>query len=230
MRVLMDDYGYQWDKAHDIVTAVMSYTNHTVMSEALERWPVEYVQKLLPRIYMIIDEINGRYGHYIYERYPNESNLWYDTRIIDNGVIHMARLAVIMSHTINGVAEIHSGLLTTDLFRDYYRMWPDRFQNKTNGITPRRWMLYSNPQLRNLLDETIGKGYEKDFDKIIDLMKYVDDPEVQKKFLAVKQERKEILATYIRRATGVEVDPHSIFDSQAKRLHAYKRQLLNIMQ
>ena len=229
MRVLMDDYGYQWDKAHDSVMSVMSYTNHTVMSEALERWPVEYVQKLLPRIYMIIDEINGRYGHYIYERFPNESNLWYDTRIIDNGVIHMARLAVIMSHTVNGVAEIHTGLLKSDLFREYYRMWPERFQNKTNGITPRRWMLYSNPQLRAMLDETIGKGYEKDFEKIIKLMDHVDDPEVQKRFLEVKQERKEILASYIRRATGIEVDVNSIFDSQAKRLHAYKRQLLNIM-
>ena len=229
MRVLMDDYGYQWDKAHDITMSVMSYTNHTVMSEALERWPVEYVQKLLPRIYMIIDEINSRYGHYIYERFPHESDLWYETRIIDNGVIHMARLAVIMSHTVNGVAEIHSGLLTSDLFRDYARMWPDRFQNKTNGITPRRWMLYSNPQLRDFISKTIGREYEKDFSRIIKLMDYVDDPEVQRGFLEVKQERKEILASYIRRATGIEVDTTSIFDSQAKRLHAYKRQLLNIM-
>ena len=229
MRVLMDDYGYQWARAHQIVKSVMSYTNHTVMSEALERWPVEYVQKLLPRIYMIIDEINSRYGHYLYERFPNEQHLWYDTRIIDNGMIHMARLAVAMSHAVNGVAEIHSGLLKTDLFKDYYRMWPERFQNKTNGITPRRWMLYSNPQLRTMLDDVIGKGYQKDFDKIIRLMDHVDDPKVQQKFLAVKQERKEFLANYIRRSTGIDVDTSSIFDTQAKRLHAYKRQLLNIM-
>ncbi|MBO7703875.1 MAG: glycogen/starch/alpha-glucan phosphorylase [Solobacterium sp.] len=229
MRVLMDNYGYQWDQAYSITKAAMSYTNHTVMSEALERWPVEYVQRLLPRIYMIIDEINGRYGHYLYERFPNEQNLWYDTRIIDNGVIHMARLAVIMSHAVNGVAEIHSGLLKTDLFRDYYRMWPDRFQNKTNGITPRRWMLYSNPEMREMLDSVIGKGYENDFNKIIKLMDYADDPKVQQKFLAVKKARKEILARYIRNTTGIEVDVNSIFDSQAKRLHAYKRQLLNIM-
>ena len=229
MRVLMDDYGYQWAKAFAITKSVMSYTNHTVMSEALERWPVEYVQKLLPRIYMIIDEMNSRYGHYLYERFPNEQNLWYDTRIIDNGVIHMARLAVIMSHTVNGVAEIHSGLLVKDLFKDYARMWPDRFQNKTNGITPRRWMLYSNPELKNMLDGVIGKGYEKDFNKIDKLLNYVDDPKVQQKFLKVKQERKEILAAYIRRTTGIEVDTNSIFDSQAKRLHAYKRQLLNIL-
>ena len=229
MRVLMDDYGYQWAKAFAITKSVMSYTNHTVMSEALERWPVEYVQKLLPRIYMIIDEMNSRYGHYLYERFPNEQNLWYDTRIIDNGVIHMARLAVIMSHTVNGVAEIHSGLLVKDLFKDYARMWPDRFQNKTNGITPRRWMLYSNPELRLMLDNVIGKGYEKDFNKIDKLLNYVDDPKVQQKFLKVKQERKEILAAYIRRTTGIEVDTNSIFDSQAKRLHAYKRQLLNIL-
>ena len=229
MRVLMDDYGYQWNKAYEITKSVMSYTNHTVMSEALERWPVEYVQRLLPRIYMIIDEINSRYGHYLYERFPNEQNLWYDTRVIDNGVIHMARLAVMMSHSVNGVAKIHSGLLRTDLFRDYYRMWPDRFQNKTNGITPRRWMLYSNPQLRKMLDDVIGRGYEKDFNKIEKLLDYADDPKVQQKFLDVKQERKEILASYIRRATGIEVDTNSIFDSQAKRLHAYKRQLLNIL-
>ncbi len=229
MRVLMDDYGYQWAKAFAITKSVMSYTNHTVMSEALEKWPVEYVQKLLPRIYMIIDEMNGRYGHYLYERFPNEQNLWYDTRIIDNGMIHMARLAVIMSHTVNGVAEIHSGLLVKDLFRDYARMWPDRFQNKTNGITPRRWMLYSNPELREMLDGVIGKGYEKDFNKIDKLLNHVDDPKVQQKFLKVKQERKEILASYIRRTTGIEVDTNSIFDSQAKRLHAYKRQLLNIL-
>ncbi|MBR2675360.1 MAG: glycogen/starch/alpha-glucan phosphorylase [Solobacterium sp.] len=229
MRVLMDDYGYQWAKAFAITKSVMSYTNHTVMSEALERWPVEYVQKLLPRIYMIIDEMNSRYGHYLYERFPNEQNLWYDTRIIDNGVIHMARLAVIMSHTVNGVAEIHSGLLVKDLFKDYARIWPDRFQNKTNGITPRRWMLYSNPELKNMLDGVIGKGYEKDFNKIDKLLNYVDDPKVQQKFLKVKQERKEILAAYIRRTTGIEVDTNSIFDSQAKRLHAYKRQLLNIL-
>ena len=229
MRVLMDDYGYQWAKAFNITKSVMSYTNHTVMSEALERWPVEYVQKLLPRIYMIIDEMNSRYGHYLYERFPNEQNLWYDTRIIDNGVIHMARLAVIMSHTVNGVAEIHSGLLVKDLFRDYARMWPDRFQNKTNGITPRRWMLYSNPELRQMLDNVIGKGYEKDFNKIEKLLNYVDDPKVQEKFLKVKQQRKEILANYIRRTAGIEVDTNSIFDSQAKRLHAYKRQLLNIL-
>ena len=229
MRVLMDDYGYQWAKAFNITKSVMSYTNHTVMSEALERWPVEYVQKLLPRIYMIIDEMNSRYGHYLYERFPNEQNLWYDTRIIDNGVIHMARLAVIMSHTVNGVAEIHSGLLVKDLFRDYARMWPDRFQNKTNGITPRRWMLYTNPELRQMLDNVIGKGYEKDFNKIEKLLNYVDDPKVQEKFLKVKQQRKEILANYIRRTAGIEVDTNSIFDSQAKRLHAYKRQLLNIL-
>ncbi len=229
MRVLMDDYGYQWEPARQITKSVMSYTNHTVMSEALERWPVEYVQRLLPRVYMIIDEINSRYGHYLYERFPNESNLWYDTRIIDNGVIHMARLAVLMSHTVNGVAEIHSGLLKTNLFHDYYRMFPDRFQNKTNGITPRRWMLYSNPQLKDLLEDTIGKGYEKDFEKIEKLMNHVDDSKVQKRFLDVKQERKDILASYIRRSTGIEVNANSIFDTQAKRLHAYKRQLLNIM-
>ncbi len=229
MRVLMDNYGYSWDKAQEITMSVMSYTNHTVMSEALEKWPVEYVQKLLPRIYMIIDELNSRYGRFLNERYPNRQDLWYSTRIIDNGMIHMARLAVIMSHAVNGVAEIHTGLLESELFHEYYSMWPEKFTNKTNGITPRRWMLYSNPELRELLKSHIGRGFETDFSKIEKLMNHVDEPKLQEEFLKVKQQRKEILAAYIQRSTGIIVDPSSIFDSQAKRLHAYKRQLLNIM-
>ncbi len=229
MRVLMDVYGYQWDKAEEITKSVISYTNHTVLAEALEKWPVEYVQKLLPRIYMIIDEINGRYGKFVYEQYNNIPNLWYETRIIDNGMIHMARLAVIMSHAVNGVAKIHSGLLTTDVFKSYYAMWPERFQNKTNGITPRRFMLYSNPQLTNMIADVIGSDYKKDFAKISALLDHVDDEKVQDAFLNVKRERKLILTDYIKRTTGIEVNPDSIFDVQAKRLHAYKRQMLNVM-
>ncbi|MCR5230062.1 MAG: glycogen/starch/alpha-glucan phosphorylase [Solobacterium sp.] len=229
MRVLMDVYGYSWVKAKDITTAVMSYTNHTVMSEALETWPIEYVKKLLPRIYMIIDEFNTRFSNYVTARYPGEPDFWSRVKIITDGRIHMARLAVVGSHKVNGVAEIHTGLLKSDLFRDYYRMYPERFSNKTNGITPRRWMLYSNPQLRKMLDDTIGKSYEKDFSKIIRLMEKVDDKKTQEAFLKVKQERKKVLADYIRKSTGIIVNTDSIFDSQAKRLHAYKRQLLNIL-
>ncbi len=229
MRVLMDVYGYQWDKAEEITRSVMSYTNHTVLAEALEKWPVEYIQKLLPRIYMIIDEINGRYGRFLYENYPERGDLWYNTRIIDNGMIHMARLAVIMSHAVNGVAELHSGLLQTDVFKDYYSLWPEKFQNKTNGITPRRFMLYSNPQLKNMIADTIGDSFETNFEDIEKLLDHVDDPAVQQAFLDVKHERKLILSDYIKRATGIDVNPDSIFDTQAKRLHAYKRQMLNVM-
>ncbi len=229
MRVLMDVYGYSWVRAKDITTAVMSYTNHTVMSEALETWPIEYVKKLLPRIYMIIDEFNTRFSNYVAARYPGEPDFWSRVKIITDGRIHMARLAVVGSHKVNGVAEIHTGLLKSDLFRDYYRMYPERFSNKTNGITPRRWMLYSNPQLKKMLDDTIGKSYEKDFSKIIKLMDKVDDKKTQDAFLKVKQERKKVLADYIRKSTGIIVNTDSIFDSQAKRLHAYKRQLLNIL-
>lgn len=231
MRVLMDDYGYQWTHAWEITKQVMAYTNHTVMSEALEKWPEEYIQNLLPRIYMIITEINNRYHNWVMEKYGNhDSGLWDRVKIIDSGMIHMARLAIVGSHSVNGVARIHTGLLETDLFRDYYAMWPERFSNKTNGITPRRWMLYNDPELRSLLDDTIGWEYERDFDKIIKLMDHVDDPVVQDRFLEVKHKRKEALADYIHHTTGIIVDPDSIFDTQAKRLHAYKRQLLNILQ
>ncbi|MBQ9047697.1 MAG: glycogen/starch/alpha-glucan phosphorylase [Solobacterium sp.] len=229
MRVLMDDYGFAWDKAMTIVQSVMSYTNHTILAEALETWPINLVQRLLPRIYMIIEEIDSRFVRYIRENYPGDEGMIQRCRIIADNRVHMARLAIVGSHSVNGVAEIHSEILKKDIFRDFYRMFPEKFSNKTNGITPRRWMLYSNPQLKEFLDKTIGTGYEKDFSKISKLMKYVDNPKVQKEFLAVKQERKEILADYIRRTTGIHVDTDSIFDSQAKRLHAYKRQFLNIL-
>jgi len=228
MRVLMDDYGYSWDNAFAITQKTLAYTNHTVMSEALEKWPVHYVQQLLPRIYMIIEEIDRRFCQYVYEK-QSDSAMVERVRVIRDGQIHMANLAIVGSHAVNGVAEIHSEILKDDLFHDFYVLYPEKFSNKTNGITPRRWMLYSNPQLKELLDKKIGKSYEKDFTKFEKLMKYVDDPATQKAFLEVKQERKELLAEYISQRTGIEVNPESIFDSQAKRLHAYKRQLLNIM-
>lgn len=229
MRVLMDDFNYSWDKAQRIVVAVMAYTNHTVMQEALETWPISYVQKLLPRIYMIIEEIDNRFVKYVQARYPEKFHMVGRVRIISDGMIHMARLAIVGSHSINGVAEIHTEILKNDLFRDFYKMWPNRFSNKTNGITPRRWLLYSNPELTALLEKTIGKGFTHDFSKISKLNKFVDDEKLQKEFLEVKHERKVIMADYIKRATGIEVNPDSIFDAQAKRLHAYKRQLLNIL-
>lgn len=229
MRVLMDDYEYTWEEAANITMHVISYTNHTVMSEALETWPINYVQKLLPRIYLIIEEIDRRFAQYTTWQYPDKYNLIGRIRPISGGMIHMARLAVLFSHSVNGVAEIHTDILENDLFRDFYRMWPERFSNKTNGITPRRWFLYANPELKGLLDDVIGNEYEKDFNKIEGLLKYVDDTSVQDRFLQVKDERKAILKDYIRKETGIHVDVNSIFDVQAKRLHAYKRQFMNVL-
>ncbi|MBQ9824353.1 MAG: glycogen/starch/alpha-glucan phosphorylase [Solobacterium sp.] len=229
MRVLMDDNGYQWDKAWEITKEVMAYTNHTVMSEALEKWPLKYIQILLPRISMIIEEIDRRACAYIRQTVPEDPAMVDRIRIIRDDQVHMANLAIIGSHSVNGVARIHSDILKNDLFRDFYRVYPQRFSNKTNGITPRRWMLYSNPELRELISSKIGRGYESDYRQFEQLLKYADDPQVQQEFLAVKAKRKEILTAYIKERTGIEVNPESIFDTQAKRLHAYKRQLLNVM-
>ncbi|MBQ7993082.1 MAG: glycogen/starch/alpha-glucan phosphorylase [Solobacterium sp.] len=229
MRVLMDDNGYQWDKAWEITKEVMAYTNHTVMSEALEKWPLKYIQILLPRISMIIEEIDRRACAYIRQTVPEDPAMVDRIRIIRDDQVHMANLAIVGSHSVNGVARIHSDILKNDLFRDFYRVYPQRFSNKTNGITPRRWMLYSNPELRELISSKIGRGYESDYRQFEQLLKYADDPQVQQEFLAVKAKRKEILTAYIKERTGIEVNPESIFDTQAKRLHAYKRQLLNVM-
>ena len=229
MRVLMDEYHFSWDDAFEIVTETCAYTNHTVMAEALEKWPMSYVRNLLPRIAMIIEEIDRRFSQYVWENCGDDKGMVERVRIIQNDTVHMANLAIVGSHSTNGVAKIHSEILKDDLFVDFYHLFPKRFSNKTNGITPRRWMLYNNPQEKEFLDKLIGTDYETDFKKFDDLMKYVDDKKTQDQFLKVKQERKKILAQYIEDKTGIQVDPNSIFDSQAKRLHAYKRQLLNVM-
>ncbi len=229
MRVLMDDYRYQWDAAAKIVRETIAYTNHTVMSEALEKWPSHYLQELLPRIYMIIEEIDRRFCRQVMDKFPGDHDLVERVRIIKAGQVHMANLAIVGSHSLNGVAALHTEILKKDLFKDYYRLWPEKFSNKTNGITPRRWMLYNNPELAKLLDKRIGKSYRSNYRKFEKLMKFVDDKETQEAFLEVKRKRKEILAQYIKDNTGIEVDPDSIFDVQAKRLHAYKRQFLNIL-
>lgn len=228
MRLMMDDYGYGWDQAWDITCKVMAYTNHTVLSEALEKWPISYVQKLLPRIYMIIQEIDQRFKYFVGHD-CNHPELVEEVAILKDGQVHMASLAIVGSHSVNGVAALHSKILVEDVMKRFAMIYPDKFNNKTNGITHRRWLLYSNPQLSNLLTSTIGDSYKKDPQRLVDLMKYVNDPKLQNAFLAVKNERKKILADYIKEHTGIEVDVHSIFDVQAKRLHAYKRQLLNTM-
>ena len=228
MRILMDDYKYDWDQAWDITTKTMAYTNHTVLSEALEKWPVQYVQDLLPRVFMIIEEIDRRFK-YAVSHDMGRSDLMNECCVIKDGQVHMAHLAIIGSHSVNGVAALHSKILIEDVMKNFNDIYPDKFNNKTNGITHRRWLLYSNPQLTNLLEETIGSDFKTNPEKLQDLMKYVDDEDLQKKFMDVKMERKKILAKYIKDTLDIDVDVNSIFDVQAKRLHAYKRQLLNVM-
>ena len=228
MRILMDDYLYEWDDAMAIVKKAFAYTNHTVLAEALEKWPVNYVRTLLPRIYLIIEEIDRRYCYDLNYKYFRP-DLIPSTRVIIDGQVHLANLAIICSHSVNGVAALHSKILVNDLFKNQYSIEPSKFSNKTNGITHRRWLVYSNPQLKALLDKTIGDSYVMNPSRLENLMAHVDNKEVQDEFLKVKLQRKQILAKYIKDTLNIDVDVNSIFDVQAKRLHAYKRQLLNVM-
>lgn len=227
MRVLMDDYDYNWDEAWSIVRRTVAYTNHTIMSEALERWPQDMMRQLLPRIYMIIEEIERRFYYEV--QHAGRANDFTYMSILKDNQVHMANLAVVGSHSVNGVARIHSEILVNDVMAAFASLYPDRFNNKTNGITHRRWLAYSNPQLTSLLGKYIGDGFIRHPDQLEKLMDYVDDPTLQKEFFEVKKERKQILADYVRENLGIEVDVNSIFDVQCKRLHAYKRQLMNIM-
>lgn len=226
MRVLLDDYFYDWDDAWNIVTKTVAYTNHTVMAEALEKWPQDMVRSLLPRLYMIIEEINRRFKYDVDHR--GLCGIFNNVSILKEGQVHMANLAVVGSHSVNGVAKLHSEILVNDVFKDFVTIYPNKFNNKTNGITHRRWLLFSNPQLTKLLEETIGDEFKTNPEKLEDLMAHVEDEALQTKFMDVKLERKKILAAYVKENLGIDIDVHSIFDCQAKRLHAYKRQLLNI--
>ena len=226
MRVLMDDYNYDWDPAWKIVQGTVAYTNHTVMSEALEKWPQDMVRTLLPRVYMIIEEIERRFKYEVDHR--GMCNLFHQVSILKEGQVHMAHLAIVGSHSVNGVAKLHSQILVDDVMKEFAELYPDRFNNKTNGITHRRWLLYSNPQLTEMLEDIIGDGFKTHPEELEKLMDYVDDPIIQNRFFEVKRQRKEILAKYVKDTLDIDIDVNSIFDCQAKRLHAYKRQLLNI--
>lgn len=228
MRLLMDEHGYKWDEAWSITTKTFAYTNHTILQEALERWPIEFVKNLLPRIFMIIEEINRRHIADVFKK-TNDSHIAQNTACIKDGLVHMANLAIIAAFSVNGVADIHSDILKQVVFRDFYQLYPEKFNSKTNGVTHRRWLVYSNPQLRDLLKDTIGEDYIYRPEQLEKLMDYVDDSEVQKRFLDIKRERKKILAEFIKQETGIEVSVDSIFDTLAKRLHAYKRQLLKCL-
>ena len=229
MRLLLDEHGYSWDKAWDIVTKVISYTNHTVMAEALEKWPEDIFKQLLPRIYQIVVEINQRFCNDLWSFYPNDWNKVAYNAILSHNQIKMANLCLAASHTINGVSALHSQILKDDIFHDYYAMYPMKFTNVTNGITYRRWLSQANPELSDYIKSLIGDGFLKDANELKKLEHYQGNKEVLENIMKIKKHNKEKLAKYILENNGVEVDPNSIFDVQVKRLHEYKRQLLNAL-
>ena len=228
MRILLDDYHYSWDKGWDIVSHTVAYTNHTIMQEALEKLPVHMISKLLPRIYLLIQEINKRFIDSVISK-THDYDLAKRVAIIIDNQVHMAHLAAATVFSINGVAKIHTQILKDDVMKDFYHLFPEKFNNKTNGITPRRWLLYSNPQLTQLLTDTIGPEFKEDISNLSKLNQYISDQNLIDRFKAVKHQRKQILAEYIKKVTDIDVDVNSIFDVQAKRLHAYKRQMMNCM-
>lgn len=227
MRIMMDEYGVSWDEAWDQVTHCMAYTNHTIMAEALEKWPIHYVQQLIPRCYMIVEEIHRRANIFYNERKVSD-DAKRNIAIIKDGMIHMTNLAIYTGYSINGVAALHTDILKKNTFRDFYAIFPDKFNNKTNGVTHRRWLVYANPGLTKIINEKIGDSWIKNMDDVEKLLAYVDDKKLQQDFLDVKLSNKMRLAELIKKRNGIEVDIHSIFDVQIKRLHAYKRQLMNV--
>ncbi|RMD54028.1 MAG: glycogen/starch/alpha-glucan phosphorylase [Nitrospirae bacterium] len=232
MRVLVDEHELPWDKAWEITQATLGYTNHTLLPEALEKWPVPLMEYVLPRHLQIIYEINHKFLQDVSRRWPNDIDRLRRMSIIEEGEVkqvRMAYLSIIGSHSVNGVAKLHSELIKTSLVPDFYEMWPEKFNNKTNGVTQRRWLLMSNPGLSELITETIGDGWITDLYKLRDLEKYAEDKAFQEAFLKVKTGNKEKLSKLILDTTRYEVDPNSLFDVHVKRLHEYKRQLLNVM-
>lgn len=228
MRLLIDDYGLEWDEAWEATIKTMSYTNHTILSEALEKWDTELFKFVLPRVYQIILEIDNRYVKDLAQK-GIEAELIEHTRIVKDRFIHMAHLAIIGGHSVNGVAKLHTELLKEDTLRAFYQLYPEKFNNKTNGIVQRRWTQIAAPELSRVIDSTIGEDWRRDIHRLRELENFQNDPQVLKQFHQVKQIAKEKLAKYILKTTGVVVSTDAIFDVQVKRLHAYKRQLLNVL-
>ncbi len=228
MRVLVDENDLPWDEAWNITTKVCAYTNHTIMSEALEKWPVKLFSRLLPRIYMIIEEINRRFSIELVQKYGNNPTKIHDMSIIADGQIKMAYLAIVGSHSVNGVAKLHTEILKNQELKDFYEFYPDKFNNKTNGITQRRWLLHANSELAELITDTIGDGWITNLNELNKLLPLAQDAEFRRKFMKVKHNNKIALAKYIKKTNGLDIDPMSIYDIQVKRLHEYKRQLLNV--
>ena len=229
MRILMDEEGLGWDEAWEVTTKSVAYTNHTIMSEALEKWPIELFSRLLPRVYQIIEEINRRFILEIQAKYPGNYEKIKKMAIIYDGQVKMAHLAIAAGYSVNGVARLHTEILKNQELKDFYEMMPEKFNNKTNGITQRRFLLHANPLLADWITEHIGPDWITDLPQLKKLAVYADDEKALQEFMNIKFKNKERLAKYILEHNGVEVDPHSIFDVQVKRLHEYKRQLLNIL-
>ena len=229
MRILIDEEGLGWDQAWDITTKCCAYTNHTIMSEALEKWPIELFSRLLPRVYQIIEEINRRFILEIQQKYPGNFEKVKKMAIIYDGQVKMAHLAIVAGYSVNGVARLHTEILKNQELKDFYEMMPEKFNNKTNGITQRRFLAHGNPLLADWVTDKIGPDWITDLSQLSKLKVYADDEKALQEFMTIKFKNKERLAKYILEHNGVEVDPHSIFDIQVKRLHEYKRQLLNIL-
>ena len=229
MRVLVDENDVPWNQAWEITQKVCAYTNHTIMSEALEKWPMELFSRLLPRIYQIVEEINRRFCLELTERYGSDPEKIRNMAIIADGQIRMAYLAIVGSHSVNGVAALHTEILKNQELKDFYDFYPEKFNNKTNGITQRRWLLHANPGLAELVSEKIGKGWITNLEELQKILPYAEDKEFCRRFMEIKRQNKVRLADYIMKTKGIEINPDSIFDIQVKRLHEYKRQLLNIL-
>ena len=229
MRILMDEEGLEWNEAWDITTKCCAYTNHTIMSEALEKWPIELFSRLLPRIYQIVEEINRRFVMEIQTKYPGNQDKVAKMAIVYDGQVKMAHLAIVGSFSVNGVARLHTEILKNEQLHDFYEMMPEKFNNKTNGITQRRFLLHANPLLADWVTEHVGKEWVTDLPRLKELEIYADDEKAQHEFMNIKYQNKLRLAAYIKEHNGIDVDPRSIFDVQVKRLHEYKRHLMNIL-
>ena len=229
MRILLDEEHLEWEDAWDITTRCCAYTNHTIMAEALEKWPIELFSRLLPRIYQIVEEINRRFLLEVGQKYPNNYEKVKKMAIIFDGQVKMAHLAIVAGFSVNGVARLHTEILKKQELRDFYEMMPEKFNNKTNGITQRRFLLHGNPLLAQWVTDKIGNEWITDLPHISKLAIYAEDEKCRQEFMNIKYQNKLRLAKYIKEHNGIDVNPRSIFDVQVKRLHEYKRQLLNIL-